>query len=476
MLTALAVAAALPLGAPGLPETRESRTLAPGVEYTKIVRGTPDADAFWTVDVAVLADRAAAEARAAQIPGARVDALPRPDDDRAPGPLGYRVRAGRFATQTEANAYRATLGTGSVVYSGEDGTATTGPWVVNVLRVQRRFRGEVEPVLATGVVPGREPLSALAARTGAFASVNGGYFVIGAANGTDGDLAGLSVIDGELVSEAVDGRTSLVFDGDRTEISTLADKHTLVTSSRAHRELDGVNREPGLIRACGDETAPAKHDFTCTDPSEVIRYETVFGTTTPAGAGSEAVLDRWGRVVAQRPRGGALPLSGSVLAGTGDGATWLAQHARPGRFVTTLSAIHGDDGLLWLKRGTGVVNGGPRLLPRITAEAEGFDWAEDPGFYYRFGLRRNPRTFAGTTPSGDLLLVTVDGRAPGYSAGASFAEEAAILEALGAREGVNLDGGGSTTMTVGSSVVTRPSDAGQVERPIADAIVLTAKG
>ena len=204
MLAALAVAAALPLGWRGLPETRETRMLAPGVEHTKIVRGTPDAQAFWTVDVAVLADRAAAEARAAQTSGATVTALPRPDDDRARAPFGYRVRSGRFATQVDATAHRTALGTGNVVYSGEDGTATTGPWVVNVLRVDKRFRG-VEPALATDVVPGREPLSALAARKGALAAVNGGYFVIGAANGTDGDLAGLSVLDGELVSEAVDG-------------------------------------------------------------------------------------------------------------------------------------------------------------------------------------------------------------------------------------------------------------------------------
>ncbi len=36
---------------------------------------------------------------------------------------------------------------------------------------------------------------------------------------------------------------------------------------------------------------------------------------------------------------------------------------------------------------------------------------------------------------------------------------------------MNLDGGGSTTMTIGSELVTRPSDA-TGERPIGDAIVL----
>jgi exopolysaccharide biosynthesis protein len=45
------------------------------------------------------------------------------------------------------------------------------------------------------------------------------------------------------------------------------------------------------------------------------------------------------------------------------------------------------------------------------------------------------------------------------------------MDALGAEEAVNLDGGGSTTMTVGRELVNRPSDA-TGERPIGDAVVL----
>ena len=67
--------------------------------------------------------------------------------------------------------------------------------------------------------------------------------------------------------------------------------------------------------------------------------------------------------------------------------------------------------------------------------------------------------------------VAVDGRRPGYSVGASFEEGAAIMDALGSGEAVNLDGGGSTGMTVRQTLVTRPSDA-TGERPIGDAVVL----
>ncbi len=125
--------------------------------------------------------------------------------------------------------------------------------------------------------------------------------------------------------------------------------------------------------------------------------------------------------------------------------------------------------------GLDVVNGGPRLLSgghtRITAFREGFVHLDDPFFYVAFGLRRNPRTIAGITDDGHLLLVTIDGRQPDWSVGASFIEEARLMRSLGAAESVNLDGGGSTTLTLGDELATRPSDE-EGERPIGDALLL----
>jgi exopolysaccharide biosynthesis protein len=55
--------------------------------------------------------------------------------------------------------------------------------------------------------------------------------------------------------------------------------------------------------------------------------------------------------------------------------------------------------------------------------------------------------------------------------GASFEESALITQALCAEEAVNLDGGGPT-LTIGEELMNSPSDPGNVERPIGDAIVL----
>ncbi len=486
----------LPLGRPSLSETRSSQVLAPGVAHTRIVRGEVSKKDVWVIDVAFLPTRAAARELERRLARdgykARTERIiERAQDDPERGPLGYLVRIGRFSTETQAVTLRTQLTEAGysglrVVFTPEDGGRTTGPWVVNVLEIDPAlYAGTVAPALATDIIPGREPLSVLAARRGALGSLNGGYFVIGAANGTDGDLAGSSLLEGELVSEAVDGRTSLIlpdFSGEGAFVSALSDQLTVTATDGARRELDGLNRAPGLIRGCGGSggdlpTERPKHDFTCTDESELIRYTSIFGAETPSGLGAEAVLDADGEVLELREtRGGPIPAGGSVLAGTGDAAEWLRAHARPGARVATAVELSTERGPFAPGPQAGVVNGGPRLtrggLTDIPAFAEGFHWPENPEFFYRFGLRRNPRTMAGVTADGRLLLVTVDGRAPGHSVGASFLESAGIMRALGAADAVNLDGGGSTAMTVGSELVTRPSDT-TGERPIADGLVLT---
>jgi SPOR domain len=390
----------LPLGAPSLRETRTTEALAPGVSYTKIVRGTLSKRDGWTVDVAVVAERRAAADLARRLRAAGFDAavvrLDRAPDDPAPGPLAWRVRSGLFATREESDARLAAIRAAGLpargsVFTAEDGERTTGPWVVHVLRIDPdAFPGRVAPALANDVVVDRETLSSLSARRGALAGVNGGYFVIGPADGTPGDLAGTSILDGELVSEAVDGRTDLVLGPRAPFVSALVDGQSVTASDGATRVLDGDNRGPGLIRACGGTggDAPTEaplHDITCTDPSELIRSTAVFGAATEPGEGVEALLDAGGTVTALRePRGGPIPADGSVLSGTGDGADWLRAHARPGGRIAVTSVVRTERGPLALAPGVGVVNGGPRLLrdgrPDITAEAEGFDHSGDPAF------------------------------------------------------------------------------------------------
>ena len=80
-----------------------------------------------------------------------------------------------------------------------------------------------------------------------------------------------------------------------------------------------------------------------------------------------------------------------------------------------------------------------------------------------------PRTALGYTASGVAVLLVVEGdNAPG-PAGVNLTELAALLQALGCTQGINLDGGGSTSLVVGGRTTVRPS--GGAERAVASAVL-----
>ncbi|MDQ3752990.1 MAG: phosphodiester glycosidase family protein [Actinomycetota bacterium] len=485
----------LPLGPAGLEETRTSTELAPGVIHTEVRRGHPSPNDFFTVDVALFVRRAGAESTVRRLHrlgyGGRIVRIEgRAPDDPRPGPTGYLVQVGRFGSQERADAVAENLiaegyPDAAGTHTSLDGGPTTGPWVVNIFDIDlRRWDGELTPVLGTDIVPGLERLTDIAERFDPLAAINGGYFVIEPVDGTPGDLAGIGVEDGRLISEAVNGRTSLLLSEDPGEVAAIKALRTrlrAISAGGGTRAVDGLNRKPGLIRSCGGvggdiPTQRPKHDFTCTDGSELILFTPDFGSNTESGPGVEAVLDAAGRVIALRNgRGGAIPEDGSVLAATGADARWLRHHAVIGQRMRVLERVLSGSGGVPLRDGLGIINGGPRLLrhgrSRITAFREGFVHLDDPFFYVAFGLRRNPRTIAGITADHHLLLVAIDGRQPDWSVGASFVEEARVMRSLGAVSSVNLDGGGSTTVTIGDDLINRPSDE-EGERPIGDALLL----
>ncbi|TCN25065.1 phosphodiester glycosidase family protein [Mesobacillus foraminis] len=486
--------ASLPLGPSNLEEKRVTEGIAPGVTFTKITRGEPSAKDVYTVEAAFVDTEQEARNVVRKLKNdgfedSKVVGAKRAMDDQTKGSLGFSVRTGSFPAEKEAKALQERLSEKGysglrVVYTGEDGQMTTGPWVVNILEVHRnQFRGKVIPSLAQDQVQGKETLTSMTSRHEAFAGLNGGYFVVNERDGTPGDPAGITVINGQLVSEAINSRSSLILSsaGKKADIASVSTSMFVQSTDGAVREIDGVNRKPGLIRNCGgtggDSTTEApKHDFTCQDESELIHYTPAFGESTETVDGFEVVLNQKGEVVETRNHpGGKIPGKGSVLAGTGEAGQWLLSHAKQGMKLHIQNKIMANGKPMNMKTAMSMINGGPRLLKNgkisINAVEEGFHWEEKPDFYYRFGERRNPRTLAGIKENGNLLFVTIDGRAPGWSVGASFEESARIMKSLGAVEAINLDGGGSTSMTIGQALVTRPSDQSG-ERPIADGILL----
>jgi hypothetical protein len=184
---------------------------------------------------------------------------------------------------------------------------------------------------------------------------------------------------------------------------------------------------------------------------------------------------------------GPIPPDGGVLAGRGAAADHLrALWARMQTGEVSSRA------LLRLDTASGVAEslGGSPLLLR-----DGVRWFADTADDFTRG--RQPRTLVGWNRSGERLLVTVDGRQAGISVGMTLAEAADLLLALGATDGLNLDGGGSTTFVAAGTVVNTPSDVavrrgdletiehlaspgqeviGHVERPVTSALAVVVPG
>jgi len=87
---------------------------------------------------------------------------------------------------------------------------------------------------------------------------------------------------------------------------------------------------------------------------------------------------------------------------------------------------------------------------------------------------RHPRTAAGyNADSTKFYLFTVDGRQPGYSIGMTYQELAAYMLEWGVYHGINLDGGGSTTMLVRGEIKNSPSDPGG-ERTVSNCFLVVS--
>ena len=120
-----------------------------------------------------------------------------------------------------------------------------------------------------------------------------------------------------------------------------------------------------------------------------------------------------------------------------------------------------------------VVGGRPYLIRDGVVNA-----SIDSGGPTSFNVGRNPRTAAGLAENGRrLILAVVDGRQMPHSDGMSLRETATLMAALGARDAINLDGGGSSTLVYADPatgklrIANRPSDK-EGERAVGDALAI----
>jgi len=300
-----------------------------------------------------------------------------------------------------------------------------GPVWAHILELAPKRGLAVQPSLGNGDVKGMATISGIAAREGALAAVNGTFFA------PNGVLIGLLKLNGEIVSTVPQTRAALgIFPGGKLKIGQISYSGAVAVpglSGSRTIPIAGVNRERG--------------------PDELIVYNRHYGPSTGTNEhGLEAVV-RDGKVVALGQGNTPIPPDGVVVSAHGQAAAALAG-LKPGDSLKVQQSLSDgwDDAVCVLGAGPLLVKDGDIF---VAAEAEEFGPDVARG--------RAPRTAAGLTADGRLLLVVVDGRQK-ISIGMTLPEMARFMRKLGAVQAMNLDGGGSSEMVVAGQVVNSPSD------------------
>jgi putative cell wall-binding protein len=342
-----------------------------------------------------------------------------------------------------------------------------GPQEVRVLRFHpdgARLSLRAIPAAAYGAA--RMRVSDLVMWSGALAAVNGNFFT------PDGNVRGILVSGGRVYSEpeapvngAATPRAAWRATGDTVAFgrpgSVLRWHHDGVALG-----INGIERAPGYLG----------------NPDEAVLVTSTYGPSSPPTPGAlDVVLTGTGplrfneaipaTVAEVRPAPGPVPPGGAVVTATGANRAQIeSRGVSPGDEVRVTLDVDDADFAAATEAGGGgpwIVHDG-RPVDRAGMLGEGFSPTHLD--------RPAPRTAIGRTADGTVLLVTVDGRQPGRSVGATVAGLARIMVELGAVEAISLDGGGSTAMAVDGELVNVPSGEDATGRPGAEVAVADAVG
>jgi hypothetical protein len=335
-----------------------------------------------------------------------------------------------------------------------------GPNVVNVVTVDRSQGLEIRSTLATGDLTGRLPTSQISKRWHAAVAVNGDFFL------GDGQPAHAFATGGRLLKAPANVEDSTGFNALDPRVAHFGTPAmAMVAEVQGTGVITAVDRfndgdpAPGEIAMYTPEGAGASDPpagscsarITPTAPPQVdskgaaTQMHVVASTTcdpNPAAVGSDDLL-------VAVPDGTRAGFFKTLHPGQGIKIGWTLNPQWPNLLDSTGSNT------------TLVHNGSP---------SDDVVYGDGP-FYETAG----PRTAVGQLADGRAVLVTVDGRQPGYSIGMRPLEFAELLVSIGVVEAANLDGGGSSTLVVGGRVINQPSDAAG-ERAVGTALVVVAAG
>jgi exopolysaccharide biosynthesis protein len=312
-----------------------------------------------------------------------------------------------------------------------------GGLCINILEILPEAPVSIRPYRALDAGIGTESLVSLARRHKAIAAVNGGYFEM--AGTVQGESVGALKIDGEWVSEPEQERAAFGLSTANGQIEAIIDRIELrvelALPSGEALVVDGINR--GRIN------------------DELILYRPIFHRVTLTDADGMEVVVRNQSVTEIRDGQGSsrIPDDGYVLSANDSKRDSLRSHIsiRDALAVREIVYPQNSENQSWWESVEHIISGGPLLVrdgvPTIAREqdAEGFD--------RRFYGWWHPRTAVCIKADGTLVFVTITAANSKVRRGVKLSRLADLLLELGARDALNLDGGGSTMMIINGEIV-----------------------
>jgi hypothetical protein len=348
-----------------------------------------------------------------------------------------------------------------------------GPWRINILEIDLKQTGlEIESARAMDRFLGRETTSSIAARRHdslrqVIAALNADFFDL-----KTGEIENNQIIAGEFVKgvkitgsphdtfDNIHSQFALSFDG-RPFIERFAFAGKIIWRDGSTSELSSVNTVPD-----SNALVVFNHYYGMASPRDSLQWGVTEIELAKLTEKQDTLIYR---VQKKLPQGGAaIPRHGLILAGYHDAQKLVARKLAVGDTIKMILGLSPSRGRIKTLAG-----GWPRIVLNGKNIAAGADSSE--GTFPRFSANRHPRSGVGfSADSTTLYFVTVDGRQEA-SAGMSLVEFAELMISLGIYQGLNLDGGGSTTLVVNGKVVNSPSDKNG-ERPVGNCLLLLSRG
>lgn len=321
-----------------------------------------------------------------------------------------------------------------------------GPWNINIIKIDLNNPWlKFQSVKAGNKLLAFEKTSSMAARNNyeehrVVAAINGDFY-----NTSTGEQVGTQVANGQLLKTNNEW-LNVGFDINEHPVIGLNSFSGSLITTDSIKNISGVNR----VR----------------NTDELILYNSFMGSSTATNQfGTEAKLiaiDDW--LVNDTIR----CIVDTIISGIGNMSIGnnnavLSAHGTAAVFLNNNLSI--DDTIK-------IVLKLLPSLPKLEQLIGGNTWLVQNGVSNPDNGDRHPRTSVGfNQDTTTFFLFVVDGRQPGFSIGMSYKELGDYMRTWGVYNGLNLDGGGSSTMVVRGDIVNSPSDIGG-ERSVSNSLLL----